>query len=368
MAIPVSEINKTRILREIWLNPGISRIELAAALSLNKSSITKMIQELLEGGLVSQGGEGTPSPQGGRKPVGLELNPRYGVFTGLEINEGYFHLTVLDFSGKTVFSQCLDHTSLSEKPLLKTLKKGINSLIKAAKGQKIINMGVGLPGMVDCANGVLLRSSPLSIETPLPLQAALTELADFPIYIENDANCCCWGELAGRINNPEKNFLYVLGEIRENDTPGIGLGLALDGQVFRGPGFGAGEFRSILGNPDKTGQFSLPEVVLSRFFSDMEICCKIITELGRNIALVTNVLNLEKVFLGGFFHSFDPHWLDLIETEIHKNHSYPDTLGKLVQPALFDTEAVSLGAASLGMEKFFCLSGSYDTALTNEEL
>ena len=68
-----SDINVSRILRLIWQKNGISRIEIAAELGLDKSTVTKIVSALLGVGIVKEFAHGITGPQGGRKPIYLEI-------------------------------------------------------------------------------------------------------------------------------------------------------------------------------------------------------------------------------------------------------------------------------------------------------
>ena len=66
-------INRFRILREIWMNKEISRVDIARALGLDKSTVSNNVKELLRMGVIVEASEGSSGPQGGRKPVNIKL-------------------------------------------------------------------------------------------------------------------------------------------------------------------------------------------------------------------------------------------------------------------------------------------------------
>ena len=74
-----SDINVSRILRLIWQKNGISRIEIAAQLGLDKSTVTKIVSALLDVGIVHEFAHGITGPQGGRKPIYLEISEAFAV-------------------------------------------------------------------------------------------------------------------------------------------------------------------------------------------------------------------------------------------------------------------------------------------------
>ncbi len=72
-------INTSRILRTIRLNPGISRIKVAEMLDLDRSTVTKIMQVILENGLVETAGKNTEQSGVGRRQINLRINEDIGV-------------------------------------------------------------------------------------------------------------------------------------------------------------------------------------------------------------------------------------------------------------------------------------------------
>ena len=68
---PLSEINTSRILRLVWQKKGISRVEIANTLNLDKSTVTKIVSSLNDIGIINEIAQGETGPQGGRKPIYL---------------------------------------------------------------------------------------------------------------------------------------------------------------------------------------------------------------------------------------------------------------------------------------------------------
>ena len=98
-----SDINVSRILRLVWQKRGISRIEIASQLGIDKSTVTKIVSSLIDMGLISELSEGNTGPQGGRKPIFLEISPSFACVGGVEINSGRYVCCLLDMYGKVLF-------------------------------------------------------------------------------------------------------------------------------------------------------------------------------------------------------------------------------------------------------------------------
>ena len=100
-----ADINVSRILRIIWQHKGISRIEIAAELGIDKSTVTKITATLIDMGLICETSHGTTGPQGGRKPIFLEINGTYAGVGGIEISPERFVCCLLDLHGIVLFKQ-----------------------------------------------------------------------------------------------------------------------------------------------------------------------------------------------------------------------------------------------------------------------
>jgi DNA-binding transcriptional regulator LsrR (DeoR family) len=79
------QINSSRIFQHIRLNRGISRIAVASDLDLDRSTITKVVRQLMEDGLVLTTGKYHGKPGVGRMATGLEINPNFGLVLGIEV-------------------------------------------------------------------------------------------------------------------------------------------------------------------------------------------------------------------------------------------------------------------------------------------
>ena len=244
----LNRINTTRILQDVWKKKGISRIEIAENLGLDRSTITKIVKTLTEKNLVRIRGKEASRENLGRKPIGLEINTDIGLVLGLEIQTQFCRAMVIDLDGtvRHTLTRRFDPGSQDIPGILVETINEIRITINN-EGYKLLGIGIGLSGLVDPYNGIVLRSNPLGITEPFSLKAILEKAVPEPVLVENDANCCCWGDLAFRKGARDRNFMVVLGEFRSTDIirhrePGIavGLGLVVRERVLHGDDFTAG--------------------------------------------------------------------------------------------------------------------------------
>ena len=185
----LSDINVSRILRLIWQKKGISRVEIASSLNLDKSTVTKIVSSLNEIGIISEIAEGTTGPQGGRKPIYLEIAPKFACVGGIEINPERFVCCLLDLHGQVLFQhqEIIPPEVFAELRIEGVFQKAYKLIaFEAIKfGVSMIGIGVGLPAFVDSEKGLIQCSVPLMIEGVYPFIENVTKYTDIPISLEN---------------------------------------------------------------------------------------------------------------------------------------------------------------------------------------
>lgn len=343
----------------IWQTKKVSRVEIASILKMDKSTVTKIISELIEKNLAREAESGSSGPQGGRKPVFLEINGSYACSGGIEINPERIYVCLEDFCGTILYEnlQKITPENYQEKGFLGFLREGIELLQKNASRLrvKIAGIGIGIPGMVDVDNEKIIQSIPLLIEESVDIPKIAKEWTKAPVFIENDARCCCYTEQILAKNPQAKNMMFVLAERRPlqpvKDAPinlSVGLGLILNGKIYHGANSTAGEFRSVdWQSPSKT-QFSPGSES-----PDGEDGKKVLRELAKNIAFLVNTLSLDVVFVGGLEKKRAEEIVKFIREEIVYLWPYAWNKTTVVSTASVSQRAVSYGAATKVLDKLF---------------
>jgi len=110
--------------------------------------------------------------------------------------------------------------------------------------KKILGIGVGCPGAVNTKKGVVPRSPNLPGWAGLPLRGILSRASGLPVFLANDANAAAIGESVFGAGKNVENFIYI------TVSTGVGGGIILRGQLYEGSGFVAGEIGHISIVPD----------------------------------------------------------------------------------------------------------------------
>ena len=362
----LSDINVSRILRLIWQRKGISRIEIANALGLDKSTVTKIVASLHDIGIISEMAEGVTGPQGGRKPIYLEIAPMFACVGGIEINPERFVCCLLDLHGTILFQ----HQEVVRPEVYQELRiEGIFS--KAYKmiayeaiklGVKMIGIGVGLPALVNSDLGSIECSVPLMIDGPYPFIENVSRYTDIPISVENDARCCCYDEMMISGDPLVKNMVFLLTEYRilqptehSKKNLSIGLGLVMNGRLVKGPECSAGEFRSMLWKEGNRGQFFSGQDSFASIIADNNEMNSIFYELAQHIAFLVNTLNLQLVYIGGIEPQHARQIENYIRERVKIQWPYERKSVFDVRMASFGSLSVSYGAAAMFIEQLFAL-------------
>lgn len=360
MVTNVSAINITRVLRSIYLNRDLSRVDISKRLGLNKSTVSKIVAYLEDISIVETAAIGDAGPTGGRRPIHLRVRANFGCIMGVEIQTEAFSVVGIDLHGDIFFSHTepLDlRTSDLVASFVEIVRRFRPSL--EATGMSLIGIGVGLPGFVDPIQGRLLASMPFEHYEPISFVAeARRELTlQIPIFVDNDANCGCWGELVFRHSDRPQNFMFVLGEHRKHTIQmddyrimALGLGLVLNGTVHHGNDFSAGEFRSILYKAGNINQFSLDDDEALEFLRHGQVDVRIIDELTRHIAFLVNTLNLTKVVIGGPVEILAGELTEAINNRLAITWAYPEPVKCEVVASRLGEHAVAYGAAGMFLE------------------
>lgn len=359
------DLNISRVLRLIWQLKGISRIEIAQQLGVDKSTVTKIVTALEEIGIIHGFAQGAAGPQGGRKPIHLEVTPEFGIAVGIEITTDGFYSTIVNLNGEILES--IDH-KMPVTSIFETFDLALTALSPFidAINRPVLGIGVGVPAIVNTEKGQIIQSIPLVIPNPVDFTSWAQNKYGTPVYIENDARCGCLGEITLRHSMELENALFLLAEIRKitgstesKKNLSVGCGFIINGQTHYGTDFSAGEFRSILWEQGNLGQFQSNDVSADLIGSDEGVTETMFSELARHVAFLTNILNLNYVFVGGLPEDLTAELSEEIVIEIERKWPYDQKQHCKVIPASLGTQAVAYGAAGHCLQRFFSLPNIY---------
>lgn len=230
------------LLSAIWEYNPISRFDLSQTTRLAPSSVTRLLQELIELGLVQETGKGESS--GGRQPMLVVPNPSAGLVISLDMSGPHARGGIFDAANNLL--DVIDQPFYGYGPeAIKNQVFGlIDHLIDIAKddNRPILAIGISQPGQIDAKTGVIREASNFRLHN-FPLRQLLKEKYSLPVYIEHDASVAALAEKYYGVAQDMDYFLYIL------VSTGIGSGIITGGQIYRGETGKSGEFGHVIVEP-----------------------------------------------------------------------------------------------------------------------
>lgn len=239
MQQPVSKVEKQKldIIKQMYFRGTVSCAEISEEIDRSIPLITKLLNELVDAGFVLE--KGFAPSTGGRRPVTYSLKPDVFYILSVAMDQHVTRLVMMDMQNEFVTEVKKLQLPLANNPqALKTLIGEIEQFIleSGVQKEKIAGVGIGMPGFVDVNKGVnysFLLAGGRNIKTLISEQIGL------PVFIDNDSSLIALAELKFGGARDKKNVMVI------NFGWGVGLGLILDKQLFRGHNGFAGEFSHI---------------------------------------------------------------------------------------------------------------------------
>lgn len=240
----VREINLSVIMNRLRTNAPISRAALAETTGLNKTTVSSLVNELIERQFVQE--IGLTSPSSGRPAILLKLNPTAGFIVSCEIGVDFILVICTDFAPEIIWrhEEHIDPT-IGQHAILDRALAILHQAIEVgcpACGT-LWGMAVGVPGLVDQTTGALLFAPNLGWKD-LPIRAILQESINVPLFVDNEANLAALGEHYFGAAQGYEEVLYISAGV------GLGGGIVHGGRMFSGvTGVGA-EFGHMTMDPN----------------------------------------------------------------------------------------------------------------------
>lgn len=224
---------KKKILKYFVANGNSTIQELSKEINLSIPTTTKAVGELQTLGYVNEYGKQETGE--GRHPTLYGLNPESGFFVGVEIKENFVNIGLTNFRGDLIElddnSPCLIENSINSiDELCKLVKSFIDK--SHVDHEKILNITFCISGRVNSESGY---SHTLYNFLETPLTKTLADRLGYSVSIENDTRAFAFGEYMQGVVNGERDVLFV------NASWGLGLGIIVNGELYRGKSGFAGE-------------------------------------------------------------------------------------------------------------------------------
>jgi glucokinase-like ROK family protein len=216
---------------------------------LNKTTVGNLLAQLQEWGFVTA--SGISDPKRGRPGILLEINADGGRLIGAEIGVGFVSVVVTDLKARPLWHRKVETAENEVFPstqdpnqVMEQFEHLVREAMRATEARgRLFGIGVGVPGLVDRATGVLLFAPNLGWKD-LPLRDLWQSRFGVPVIVENEANAAALGEHMLGAARQVDHFVYLSAGV------GLGGGLFAEGKLQGGAGGFAGEIGHMTIEPD----------------------------------------------------------------------------------------------------------------------
>jgi len=312
----IKNLNRSLVLEQIRSHQPITRAEIAKRLNLSRSTVSIVIDDLIEKKFVTELGFGDSTREGGRPGMKLGFNPQSAYGLGVDIGGTKILMAITDLDGNVVHKG--KRPTVNRIPdIVAAIQQFIDQ--SPIETEQIIAMGIGVPATFDKNTGILIDSPALGMHN-VNFKAEIAPSFPFPVFLGNDVNLAALGERwRGAGDNADDVVLIAIGT-------GVGSAIIANGELVLGHRSMAGEIgyfitseeisRGVEARPDRFGPFEnktsgtalgrhgyTAEELFERYErGDPEtarIVDAFVTEMAFAIANVASLLNPEKIIIGG---------------------------------------------------------------------
>ncbi|HUG48482.1 MAG TPA: ROK family transcriptional regulator [Candidatus Limnocylindria bacterium] len=368
--------NQQLVLRAIYDHGRISRAEVARQTGLTRTSVSQLVGELLNVGLVSEVGRGPSS--GGKAPIMVSVATDSRHVLGLDLGEESFRGALVDLRGEILHSVSLPLDGRDGQAAVDLVLELVDRL-QAQTQRPLLGIGIGAPGLIDSRSGTVRWAVNLDW-ADLALGPLIEERYGLPVALANDSQAAALAEYTFAADprpTARPNSMIVIRVGR-----GVGAGIILNGQLYQGDGSGAGEIGHTALVPDgqrcRCGSVGCLETVASlraMVSAATQVAPHVRDEqqllaalragepavaavvrnagamLGLGIAALIGSLNVRRIVLVGPAVALGPPWLEAVRERARRS----------ALPLLAQDTQIELGA-----ERDDVLLGASALLLTNQ--
>jgi predicted NBD/HSP70 family sugar kinase len=225
------EVNSSMIERLVYESGPLSKPELAKRTGLSLPTISKLVDDLEKNARLCS--VGLTGKGAGRKAMLYETNRNSGCILACYYREGSFLCRLADMLNKTVYEKSFPLDSSSARNAVNSTLHAIDAMMKQASA-KVKIIGIGLPGVIQ-PSGRLLGIPQIRVWEGINLEKTLSARYEAAVYVENGVKLSAMGYFCARLRKKQDNLVYFyVGN-------GIGSGIILNKQLYRGSGNFSGE-------------------------------------------------------------------------------------------------------------------------------
>jgi len=377
----IKKINKKNILQLLYKKNQLTKQEISNALHISIPTVISNVNELIEEGYLDEAG--VAESTGGRKPIIVRYLPEARYSFGVSVTSNKIRIALvnlkLDIIKEEEFELSEEHQSVDI--LMDNIKECIDTIVYDFKipNDKIIGVGFSLPGTVNEEKLILGNAPNLKLKN-IEFKKYETKY-NYKFYIENEANAAAYAETFLNLDNVVKNLVFV------SITGGIGAGIMINGNLYKGHNKRAGEFghMTIVKNGQQCNcgkkgcwelyaseralmkqynqEFNSTDKSMKEFFrltrineKAKNILYNYINYLAEGIKNVILITDPEEVIIGGKIAYYEEYFKELLIMKVFEENSFYTKGDCKLSFSKLKSNASILGAALMTMQEIFFIN------------
>jgi predicted NBD/HSP70 family sugar kinase len=374
----IRRFNRSLIFHALREHPAISQRELGELTSLDKATVSVVVNQLADEGLITRSPR-LQTGRVGRPEVALTISRDAGLFIGARLEPHTIRVIGTYLDGSPITSLQVEG-SVSLDETLSRLKQTVEALVTHCNFalSQVRGVGVGIPALMDLQGNLTLAPN-LGWHNE-PIRTRIERHFGSALYVDNDTKAAALAERLFGSCREVRDFILITGH------SGVGGGLVLDGTLYRGAGGYAGEVGHIKlvpgGRPCGCGgrgcleAYTSEAAILARLaevglaFDDLSQVAlaaergegrvlQVLDEtgelLGRALATLINLLNPRRIVLGGNLAVVAPFTLTAINRTLTAEALAAPLADLTLSVSPLGIESVPMGGVALAMEGFLAL-------------
>lgn len=219
----------------------IARVRLARETGISPTTVTNLVAELIALGIVVESGTDleAATPGAGRPPRALSLQPESRYAIGVNIGVRQVHVALVDLQANIHEHMALDLATneSAEHAIERIAEVCLSILLRHTEQMRpgiVVGVGVGASGLVQTRTGVNVFAPNLGWHD-VPMASLLSDKLQMQVAVDNNVRCMALAESLYGVGRSARALAYVYARV------GVGAGLVVDGEIYRGADYGAGE-------------------------------------------------------------------------------------------------------------------------------
>ena len=370
----IKETNRKKIIALLLEKNEITKLDISRKLDISITTVSTNITELKNEGIVED--VRSVESTGGRKAIAIKLNENCRYSIGVALTPSHIKISLVNLK-KNIFENIrIRHENDGIEKIVTIVSENIEIIMNKYEisSENLLGIGISLQGTVDFKTGIVKYCYLLGIKN-FNIKEKF-EYLNVPVYVDNEANLSAYYEFLNR-KYKLKNLLYV------SITDGLGLGVIIDGKIYRGDNNSSGELGhmkiSMNGKKCKCGAKGCLEAYTSMNslidnynevslikISDIDefeekyiqkdaiaekVLDKYLSILGFGLSNLIMILDPNTIILGGDINNLLKDKIDVFKKYIYKDNLFTDEDSCTINVANFK-ESYLLGAAMMPIEEF----------------